>query len=265
MACSDTPQKLAVLELVRGEYVNVPWTQHLSGFVLHSATVRLSIVGKESCGLSHFCMDNSIVSGLPADGICACTSLKTLSCSRPSVDTVEDACKLNTCQPAHLSALTALTQLESLTIFTSKCSPLGENYYSPIYMLTMLMSLRLSAENGNIRVCTQLAALSTLSRLMLGNDNVRGRPRVQVKLDVDWNRMHNLQELFIQQVYFHSNSNLTALTQVALLQTVCFSGSQPVDVTTTQQFASLVCRLSGLFKREICVLSMHCQTSLGTP
>ena len=181
-----------------------------------------------------------MLSGLRADGICACASLKTLVCMKSFVDAVGDACRLNTNSPAQLNAL---TQLTGLKILTSKSFPSEGDYLDPVYKLTMLQCLSLSAFRGTIQVDTRLAALSNLRQMWLSS-RARNDCTLQVRLDINWEDMRVLQRLDIRNAVFFSRRNLSSMANLAMLKDVCFSDSQPGDATSTQQFLNLSRRLT---------------------
>ena len=162
--CLKTLKKLGDLRLAWGTFTNVPLTSQLTCLVLLQATIHTKPFGKQGFGLRELSLREMCeVKGLQ-DGICACTSLSSLKCIGSLVETSLDTCKLNNkgIPSAKLVGLTALTQLESLELRTSKAYPNLE----PVYGLKTLKHLCIGC-GSSICVTAGLSCLSNLRTLQL--------------------------------------------------------------------------------------------------
>ena len=69
---------------------------------------------------------------------------------------------------------------------------------------------------------------------MLSGDDAHSSPKVKVRLNVIWGHTQAFQWLAIEQAPVFSDRNMLTLTELPSLKRVSFSGSQPLDVTSTQ-------------------------------
>ena len=251
--CLKSIHTLKDLELSAGTFTHVRLTSHLTAVDFSRAHVGVDAVDAD-CGLKQLYMDRSDIHGLEG-GICMLTSLFWLWCFHSVVHTSQAACKLSTAAQyqVDLHGLTALTQLELLELSTKRPAyPSLE----PVYALQSLVDLSLIAAGSSIDVTEGLSKLSRLTRLavqpVLGpSTDEAAEALLQLKLQVQWDRMRNLQILLVSgaNLKLHTN-DLVKLTELKDLREVDFSGSLPADALSATYFARLVHHL-GLKRPDI--------------
>ena len=247
---------LCCLELYSGSFHCTKLPPSLLTLSIDDSSCHIFAVGSCLEKLQQLTVSASQLCLVPT-GIAACTALQSLHCLSSVIRSDEAECRLVTGQdfafhlPAVLSSLTCLTKV----VMIHNGSSQGALDLTNIYALRSLRSLDLLSSTSSVSVNHGLTALMHLAMFRLNVSNKErasefddvddgADPDLELKLDVDWAALTNLQDITIRADVFRCRTNLMKLAEINSLRTVGFICSKPGDTSSSTCFASLAYTLA---------------------